>query len=92
MIEMGEVRRSAPRMLLWVAWVMMLVIGGLGACQGTNLGASQETSSRDRLIVPTDDSTRVTQGTERSTPISTDLPPIDAAAPTATQSATFALG
>ena len=77
---------------------MMLVLGGLGALCRSTQPASQPLLPRDNLDVPTGDAVRTIQENNQLTPIATEvvqqtgIPPIDAAMPTETELATFALG
>ena len=77
---------------------MILVLGGLGALLRSAQPASQPPLPRDNLDGPTSDVVRTTQGNNQLTPTATEvvqqteLPPIDAATPTETELATFALG
>ena len=98
MTESGSGTRSTRRILVLGALVMMFVLGGLSVLLSSTQPASQPSLVRDNLDVSTSDAVRSTQGNNQLTPTATELvqqagiPPIDAATPTETELATFALG
>ena len=98
MTESGSGTRSTRRILVLEALVMMFVLGGLGALCRSTQPASQPFLPRDNLGAATSDAERSTQGNSQLTPTATEvvqqagIPPIDAATPTETELATFALG
>lgn len=80
------------------ALVMILVLGGFGVLLSSTRPMGQPSPVRDNLDVSTGNAVRTAQGNNRLTPTATELvqhvgiPPIDAATPTKTELATFALG
>jgi hypothetical protein len=98
MTDTGIGTRSTWRVLALGGLVMILVLGGLAACRGSTRQARKTSPSRDNLGGPTHDMVRATQESNQPTPQPTELvhqagiPPIDAAALTETDIATFALG
>ena len=98
MTDTGIGTRSTWRVLALGGLVVILVVGGLGACRGSTWQAGETSPSLNNLGVPTHDAVRATQESNQPTPQPTEsvhqagIPPIDAAAPTETEIATFALG